>query len=200
MSPESGSRIATLRLVGGRPAIDLVNTVSWRGDPARHEEHLCSSADALTWARRVHLLTPADLDTLARRCHREEHQARSLLGSLTATREVISRHLIDPAAPELGPLGDLIGETLTHSTLTTPHDGGPAAWTPPLDALTPARLVALDLLDYLTHPRGRLDTCDDPACRWAFLDLSRQQNRRWCSSADCGNRARARRHYQSATK
>ncbi|MBV8733872.1 MAG: CGNR zinc finger domain-containing protein [Solirubrobacterales bacterium] len=28
-----------------------------------------------------------------------------------------------------------------------------------------------------------------------FLDSTRNHSRRWCSSGDCGNRARARRHY-----
>ena len=29
-----GSRISTVHLVGGRPCLDLVNTVSWRCDDA----------------------------------------------------------------------------------------------------------------------------------------------------------------------
>ncbi|MBD3886162.1 CGNR zinc finger domain-containing protein [Phormidium tenue FACHB-886] len=32
-------------------------------------------------------------------------------------------------------------------------------------------------------------------CGWVFLDMSRNRSRRWCDLEDCGNRAKARRHY-----
>lgn len=32
-------------------------------------------------------------------------------------------------------------------------------------------------------------------CGWLFLDETRNHTRRWCSMKDCGNRAKARRHY-----
>jgi predicted RNA-binding Zn ribbon-like protein len=41
----------------------------------------------------------------------------------------------------------------------------------------------------------RLRRCDDDGCGWLFLDTTRNHSRRWCSSGDCGNRDRARRHY-----
>jgi predicted RNA-binding Zn ribbon-like protein len=33
-------------------------------------------------------------------------------------------------------------------------------------------------------------------CGWLFVDESRNGSRRWCSMKDCGNRAKARRHYR----
>ncbi len=48
--------------------------------------------------------------------------------------------------------------------------------------------------DPLLDPPGPLRRYDDPLCSWVFLDTSRGYRRRWCSSADCGNRARVRRH------
>ena len=41
----------------------------------------------------------------------------------------------------------------------------------------------------------RLGRCDDEHCGWVFLDHSRNRSRRWCAMEDCGNRAKARRHY-----
>ena len=49
-------RVSGLRLVGGRPCLDLVNTVSWRGDDARREDHLSDSAECLVWCRRAGVL------------------------------------------------------------------------------------------------------------------------------------------------
>ncbi|MEU0463698.1 CGNR zinc finger domain-containing protein [Amycolatopsis sp. NPDC006131] len=46
----------------------------------------------------------------------------------------------------------------------------------------------------------RLRRCADDGCGWLFLDRSRNGSRRWCSSADCGNRERARRHYHRARR
>jgi predicted RNA-binding Zn ribbon-like protein len=54
-------------------------------------------------------------------------------------------------------------------------------------------LHALDLVQ--TMPLDRLRRCDDDGCGWLFLDSTRNHSRRWCSSGDCGNRDRARRHY-----
>ena len=42
---------------------------------------------------------------------------------------------------------------------------------------------------------ARLRQCQDGACGWLFLDRTKNASRVWCSSGDCGNRARARRHY-----
>ena len=40
----------------------------------------------------------------------------------------------------------------------------------------------------------RLKTCDGPGCDFRFLDTSRNNRRRWCSMAICGNRAKAAAH------
>ncbi len=41
----------------------------------------------------------------------------------------------------------------------------------------------------------RLKQCADDFCGWLFIDKSRNYSRRWCSMKDCGNRAKAHRHY-----
>jgi predicted RNA-binding Zn ribbon-like protein len=43
---------------------------------------------------------------------------------------------------------------------------------------------------------GRLKECAQDDCRWLFLDLSKNRSRRWCSMEQCGNRAKAKRHYE----
>jgi predicted RNA-binding Zn ribbon-like protein len=35
--------------------------------------------------------------------------------------------------------------------------------------------------------------CDNPECRWLFLDTSKNHTRRWCDMKVCGNRMKARR-------
>jgi predicted RNA-binding Zn ribbon-like protein len=60
---------------------------------------------------------------------------------------------------------------------------------PPLVRAT-AELLTSDLAQ-------RIAQCqDETGCGWLFLDYSRSGARQWCSMSDCGNRAKARRHYR----
>jgi predicted RNA-binding Zn ribbon-like protein len=47
---------------------------------------------------------------------------------------------------------------------------------------------------------GRLRPCENPECRLFLLDRSKANTARWCSMAVCGNRMKARRHYQAKTR
>ncbi|MDT7806162.1 MAG: hypothetical protein QOI78_9595 [Actinomycetota bacterium] len=49
----------------------------------------------------------------------------------------------------------------------------------------------------LTKAGGnRLRPCANPDCRLFLIDHSKPNSARWCSMAVCGNRMKARRHYQ----
>src|SRR5689334_10385644 len=113
--PDSGSRAATVRLVGGRPCLDLANTVSWRGDPERREDHLRSGRDALVWLRRVGVLSAAEADELA-------PTADAVLAELWAARDAVVSlvHDGDGVSPALQ-AG--IRDAVAHSDL------GPHGWT-----------------------------------------------------------------------
>jgi predicted RNA-binding Zn ribbon-like protein len=43
---------------------------------------------------------------------------------------------------------------------------------------------------------GRLRACANPDCRRFLIDRSNANKARWCSMAVCGNRMKARLHYQ----
>jgi predicted RNA-binding Zn ribbon-like protein len=60
--------------------------------------------------------------------------------------------------------------------------------------LNPIIRSAADVL--LSDDLRRIKACADPACGWLFIDVSRNQSRRWCDMKDCGNRAKATRFYQ----
>jgi predicted RNA-binding Zn ribbon-like protein len=46
-----------------------------------------------------------------------------------------------------------------------------------------------------TRP-GRLRPCENPECALFLIDHSKPNKARWCSMAVCGNRMKARRHYE----
>ena len=71
------------------------------------------------------------------------------------------------------------------------------AWQPhrPVGRRAAARAVlAWDKLR--TDSPGRLRPCANPECRLFLIDHSKPNSARWCSMAVCGNRMKARRHYQ----
>ena len=59
----------------------------------------------------------------------------------------------------------------------------------------PAVLAAANLLDLLETAPDRVKHCENPDCMLWFFDTTRNGTRRWCSMAVCGNRMKARRHY-----
>jgi len=61
--------------------------------------------------------------------------------------------------------------------------------------------VARSAADLLTSPEvPQLRECASGTCSWLFVDRSRTHRRRWCDMKVCGNRAKARRHYQRQKK
>jgi predicted RNA-binding Zn ribbon-like protein len=60
--------------------------------------------------------------------------------------------------------------------------------------LAPIVRGAADLL--IGPDRARVRECGSDTCFWLFLDHSKNGTRRWCDMKVCGNRAKARRHYQ----
>ena len=66
----------------------------------------------------------------------------------------------------------------------------------------PDRLLAVRAVlawdDVTQHRPGRLRPCANQACRLFLIDRTRGNTARWCSMAVCGNRMKARRHYQRA--
>jgi predicted RNA-binding Zn ribbon-like protein len=76
---------------------------------------------------------------------------------------------------------------------------GRIAWTlsvPPDRRLAVRAVLTWDTLAR-NHP-GRLRPCANDECRLFLIDHSKAGTARWCSMAVCGNRMKARRHYQRA--
>jgi predicted RNA-binding Zn ribbon-like protein len=74
---------------------------------------------------------------------------------------------------------------------------GQITWTlrvPPERRLAVRAVLAWDAL--ARHSPGRLRPCANDECRLFLIDHSKANAARWCSMASCGNRMKARRHYQ----
>jgi hypothetical protein len=76
-------------------------------------------------------------------------------------------------------------------------DGDGIAWTlvlPPARSVAARAVLTWDALR-VSSP-GRLRACANAECRLFLIDRSKPNSARWCSMAICGNRMKARRHYQ----
>lgn len=161
--------------IGGHLVLDLVNTVSWRRDPARTWDRLAEPAFRDPWLARAGL--PADGD----------------LTALIELRETVFRLLAD-TPPEPTDLTTLRRHLVAAHRSAHLDAGLPLRWV--LDPAAPAEhTMALAAEELLRSPdAGRVHECAGTGCGWLFIDRSRNHSRRWCSSADCGNRDRVRRH------
>ncbi len=201
MPPPIPSRPESIAIIGGHPALDLVNTVSWRHDTDRWRENLAVPLDLLTWAHRAGVLHEHHLTAMRFAMAEDPKTAERVLRRVHDLREQLYHHLADciddrGREQQIGggsPLHRAFADAIAASNLT----GTPARWTlearAPLDITRVLALHALDLVQ--TMPPDRLRRCDDDGCGSLFLDTTRNHSRRWCSSGDCGNRDRARRHY-----
>jgi predicted RNA-binding Zn ribbon-like protein len=187
-------------LVGGHIALDLVNTVAWRLDPDRQHDYLSDLPALAAWCRGTGLLDePAAQDLLVAALGNPELAQQAVYGT-RALREhlyALLAALIDADAPRhvtIPPgLRLVLLDALTRSDLAGPPMRWQLAVRQPADIPRVLALQALDLLQGLgSYP---LRQCQGPGCGWLFLDRARNRTRRWCSSGDCGNRDRARRHY-----
>jgi predicted RNA-binding Zn ribbon-like protein len=169
-------------LIGGHLLLDLVNTVSWRLDAKRWIDRISTDAELAVWCTAVGLVrgeTPlaevVDLREIAYRVLRPVARGEAPTGAeLDALRWLIVEAMSAAESPAAGLVRLL--DWKTDDLVATL-------------ALAAARLLEREDL-------SRLRECQDDDCGWLFLDRSKNGSRRWCSSADCGNRARAKRHYR----
>jgi len=192
-------------LSGGNLCLDLANTVSRRDDPERRAEHLASYADLVAFVRQAELISARQADDLNAYAARESAQARQNFRRAIELREAIFRTFsaIAQGQPvgrdDLSLINDFAIEALRHRRLTPAGGGYRWEWgtegkDPLARVVWPAAHAAAELLTSKELRSVRL--CEAPDCQWLFLDRSRNRSRRWCDMAACGNRAKARRHYQ----
>jgi predicted RNA-binding Zn ribbon-like protein len=187
--------------VGNDLALDLVNTVTWRHDPARRVDRLGDVRALLAWARFVDLVDDETAARLERSAGRRRREAGLALARVTDLRERLHAVVLPvargarPDTADAGALHTWLLEALARADVETVM---PLTWRTGLDSLDGvADRLGVHVWQLLQRDAaGRLRECRDDSCGWLFLDRSRNGSRVWCSSADCGNRSRARRHYR----
>jgi predicted RNA-binding Zn ribbon-like protein len=177
--------------LGGRPALDLVNTLRER------------------WRRRVEtLVTPEDLGRWLEQAGLPVAPGHVLDEAVVAEARAL-REAIDQCVRALVTGEPFSGEAVARIDAWLPHAG-----TRPRIALDPAGVpllgerpaadsprralaaIALDAAEMIgrSDERERVRVCASETCSARFYDRSPAGRRRWCSMRSCGNEAKARRH------
>lgn len=198
---EVNTHAGNVRLVGGRLCLDYVNTVDSHLKP-QPKEYLHSYADLLRWCHHAGALTSPAAERLAVTAAAHPSEAEALLDLLRELRAALFRLCValieehSPAPRDLALLNAVLADAPARTRLEA--RAGELVWQlPPPELALPLWQIAWSAADLLTSPEARLlRQCAGPGCSWLFLDTTPTRSRRWCSMEDCGNRAKARRHYR----
>jgi predicted RNA-binding Zn ribbon-like protein len=119
------------------------------------------------------------------------------VGTPAELREVIEVRDLLQAVVRGNGSPNLLARHLGGVTLAPAITDGRVNWSlsvPPHQKLAVRAILTWDAL--ARNKPGRLRPCSNDECRLFLLDRSKANAARWCSMAVCGNRIKARRHYQ----
>ena len=165
---------------------------------------LNSYRDLVSWSEQARILTESEAKRLLVVAERHPQQAEAVLQEAVAVREAMYRlflALSEDASPrdsDLNILNEALSEAMAQAHIVHAEDGFRWDWVGKENALArplwPVVRSAADLLTSVELSRVRVCAADD--CGWLFLDTSKNRSRRWCDMETCGNRAKARKHYE----
>jgi predicted RNA-binding Zn ribbon-like protein len=198
---------ARLELVSAELCLNFANTVgNHKSDEPN--ERITTYQELVAWSRHVGILSDRVAKQIVREAALRPEEARQVLDRTIALREAIYHIFaaessgVAPQAAEVAILNDALSSAMARARLARTEDGFVWNWTREeggLDQmLWPITRSAADLLT--SDDLDLVRECANETCGWLFVDTSKNHSRRWCSMSDCGNRAKARRHYARAHK
>lgn len=194
-------------LTGGALCLDFANTLGDR--PRNTQEKLAKLEDLLRFAEQAGTLAGTERLRLEQEAAAHPRLAREALGRAIAFREALYRTFAAlalgrrPGSADLAEVNRALGPALANLRVEPRGEGFGWAFAAPPAAgfdhvLWPVARSAAELLT--SSEAGRVRECASDICSWLFVDRSRTHRRRWCDMKVCGNRAKARRHYQRKKK
>jgi predicted RNA-binding Zn ribbon-like protein len=193
--------------VGGNLALDLANTAN-RASPTGPKEKLNAYEDVVVWGERTGMLDAARAGALRAEAAARPEAAEAVLARTWELREAIYRIFstvgsgTEPSEADVTVLDSYLKEGAAQRRLARGREGWVWKWEagaePLAQLLWPTAWAAAALLT--EGDLGRVKECGNDDCSWLFVDMSKNHSRRWCDMKDCGNRAKARRHYHRKKK
>ena len=180
--------------------VAFANTLEFeRGAPV---EHLPTVDDLLVWLHERGLVSSRGRASEAGKLRRDDREAKRRLTRFRHLRDVLHQVARQVSAGErpdpalLRELNHILRHGLHYHQLRLGRDGNRYEVAQVGDRLDQARAtIAASLAHFLAEDApDRLRVCDNPGCRWLFVDRSPTGRRRWCDMRTCGNQAKVARH------
>jgi predicted RNA-binding Zn ribbon-like protein len=191
--------VAKFLVLGGNLWLDFINTeVVEHGQPKDLVEN---SADLVAWAVATHLLEQAGAEHLAAVWNDQHAAGLWPIRAFRSSLRSMAVGLVQGKAVDAAIIA-AINEELRHKSgivEVRQHESGFEKLFHPMivepqQLLAPIAESAADFLCYANM--AYLKKCENPACILYFYDTTKNHSRRWCSMANCGNRAKVAAFYQ----
>ena len=200
---ETHSQASSFEFTANSLSLDFTNTLNDRAS-GHPRELLNSYGDVVSWSQEAQLLTDDEAKRLFAEADRQPEHATAVLQRAIEVREAMFRlflALAEDAIPQesdLNILNAALSEAMAQAHIVHSQEGFSWDWAGKEDALArplwPVVRATADLLTSAELRRVRVCAADD--CSWLFLDTSKNRSRRWCDMNTCGNRTKARKHYE----
>jgi predicted RNA-binding Zn ribbon-like protein len=188
-----------LKILGERPSIDFINTVDWRGRE-NQENYIKNYDDLVDWAILAKQITQKEADELKEKAQKDPKKAAEVYDQAMRFREAAYRALVsisfdeEPSKEDEETLNSEMHKTFSHLTLNLREKRLELGDQLGLEYIL--GLMVKDAVDLMTSDElDKVKRCSSEECGWLFIDTSRNSSRKWCRMGSCGNRAKARRHY-----
>ena len=196
------SPVAEIQRIGGHLCLDFTNTVHHRYRP-QDGDYFTGVADVLQWAQDSDLIGLERRDAYHAELRKDSETADRFLEEVISLRESLFELFTSPAAEreiaarDLAVLNRALTEGAAWRRLVWADPHPIWQWSTENPWCIPWRL-AWSASELLCSPMlARVKECPPPdGCGWLFLYRSKNRSRRWCSMRDCGNAAKAKRHYR----
>jgi predicted RNA-binding Zn ribbon-like protein len=192
----------------GNLVLDFANTAEFHAsdDP---DEKLETYPDLVSWSQEAGLLTKDEAGELLLRDEQTPQKTEKSMRKAIALREIIYRIISaaaqgeSPEKSDLAKFNQYVSEAFRKSQISPSDEGFTWSWQEQEESgdriLWTLVREAANLIT--SEDIKRVGECaDDRGCGYLFIDTSRNHSRRWCSMEDCGNRAKAQRHYQKISQ
>jgi len=192
----------------GNLVLDFANTAEFHASD-HPDEMLETYQDLVTWSLEAGLLTKIEVKDLLLDAELQPQEAADKLSRALTLREILYRILSAAAQGESPKKSDLdefnrhLSAALGYSQISPTDEGFTWSWQEEKESVDRIlwTLVREAANLVTSEDMKRVGECaDDRGCGYLFFDTSRNHSRRWCSMEDCGNRAKAQRHYQKISK
>jgi predicted RNA-binding Zn ribbon-like protein len=196
----SGNEERKFKLCAGDSALELVNTLDWRFRDSGTEELMKSYDDVADFTQQIGLLSAKQARALRRGT--SSHAGNRVVAEVRELREALADLLYsgldgrNSSGASIRTLERFFQQAREQTKLV--RNGARLRWEWATGVETKAEFLVWLLARaasrlMLSENVQKVRACDNPECRWLFLDTSKNHTRRWCNMMICGNRMKARR-------